>query len=176
MSSDFDFISYVAERKIQEAVEEGKFDDLPGKGKPLNFDDDGLPFHVQMMNKVLKNAGVLPEWIQTQKDLFAEQANIEAFRIKVIEENQKRKAQVSYLPANHPELLRYQQWHARSQEKYLKSLKAVNSLIVKLSLIAPQTIELPGLYKVDKMMAQFAEEFSPLSPEEIAPPEPSRKR
>ena len=33
-------IELIAERKIEEAMQEGKFDDLPGKGKPLPLDEE----------------------------------------------------------------------------------------------------------------------------------------
>ena len=49
----------IAERKIQEAIEEGAFDDLPGKGQPIDLDDDPMtPPHLRLSNRVLKNAGV----------------------------------------------------------------------------------------------------------------------
>ena len=123
MSSDLDFMAQLAERQIQEALENGAFDDLPGKGKPIKFDDDGIPLDVKLMNRVLKNAGVLPEWIQMQHDLNAEIANVTKLRTQFVSENQKRQAHVTYLPADHPEIVRYHQWHARSREKYLSTLK-----------------------------------------------------
>ena len=51
------------EEKIKRAVEDGKFNDLPGAGKPLDFRDDlpGLSPELKMGFKVLKNAGYIPE-------------------------------------------------------------------------------------------------------------------
>lgn len=171
MSSDLDFMAQLAERQIQEAVEEGVFDNLPGKGKPIKFDDDGIPFDVKMMNKVLKNAGVLPEWIQMQHDLNAEIATVDKLRSQFVTENHKRKAQLTYLPADHPEIVRYQQWHARCRTKYLTALKGVNNLLVKLSMTAPSTINLPGLYKIKEEMQNFEEEFQALGRAQLASPE-----
>ena len=34
------FSHLIAERKIQEAILKGELDNLPGKGKPLQLDDD----------------------------------------------------------------------------------------------------------------------------------------
>jgi DnaJ-like protein len=52
----------IAERKIEEAMEQGLFDDLPGKGKPLVIEDlPGVPEELRMGFKILKDAGVLPE-------------------------------------------------------------------------------------------------------------------
>ena len=69
---DAEIIAKVAERKIQEAIEEGKFDNLPGKGKPIVFDDDPMtPADLRMATKILKNAGVLPDWMQWLQGLGA---------------------------------------------------------------------------------------------------------
>lgn len=57
------------ERQIREAMDEGKFRDLPFQGEPLPNDENpyagdmGLAFHM------LKNAGVAPPWIQADKDV-----------------------------------------------------------------------------------------------------------
>jgi len=51
----------VAEERIQEAIRRGDFDNLPGAGKPLVFDDDLLvPAEVRAANRILKNAGLVP--------------------------------------------------------------------------------------------------------------------
>jgi DnaJ homolog subfamily C member 28 len=59
------------DRQIREAVEEGLFDNLPHKGKPLPNDENpyaaewGLAFHV------LRNAGFAPPWIEADKEVRA---------------------------------------------------------------------------------------------------------
>ena len=56
------------ERQIREAMESGKFKELPHQGKPLPNDenphagDQALAFHI------LKNAGVAPPWIEANKE------------------------------------------------------------------------------------------------------------
>ncbi|WP_373894823.1 DnaJ family domain-containing protein [Virgibacillus natechei] len=51
------------EEQIKKAVDNGEFEDLPGKGKPLNLHDDlqGVPPELRMGYKILKNAGYLTE-------------------------------------------------------------------------------------------------------------------
>src|SRR6186713_2934980 len=89
---DPEAIAKVAERKIQEAIEEGKFDDLPGRGKPIVFDDDPMtPPHLRLANRILKNANVLPEWMQVQKELEAERKEIERVRERLRREYPKRR-------------------------------------------------------------------------------------
>jgi hypothetical protein len=45
-----DPLSAIVERRIQEAIERGEFDDLPGKGKPpdLGEDDRMIPAELRM--------------------------------------------------------------------------------------------------------------------------------
>lgn len=61
----------IAERKIQQAIERGEFDNLPGKGKPLPPDDlDMVPEELRMSYKILKNAGIVPEEIELRKTIM----------------------------------------------------------------------------------------------------------
>lgn len=60
----------IAERRIQQAIAEGEFDNLQGKGKPIP--DDGLdmvPEELRMSYKILKNAGIVPEEIELRKGI-----------------------------------------------------------------------------------------------------------
>ncbi|HXV49429.1 MAG TPA: DnaJ family domain-containing protein, partial [Candidatus Binatia bacterium] len=51
----------LAEQRILEAQRKGDFDNLPGKGKPLEIEDlSALPEDLRMAYHVLKNAHVLP--------------------------------------------------------------------------------------------------------------------
>jgi len=61
----------IAERKIQEAIERGEFDNLSCKGRPLPDDDlDMVPDELWMSYKILKNAGVIPEEIELRKSIM----------------------------------------------------------------------------------------------------------
>jgi len=60
----------IAEQKIQEAIKEGKFEDLPLKGKPLPFNTEpAMPHSVRSAYKILKKAGILPEELQLRKEI-----------------------------------------------------------------------------------------------------------
>ncbi|MDR2694752.1 MAG: DUF1992 domain-containing protein [Deltaproteobacteria bacterium] len=51
-------IAFVAEQKIQEALQNGEFEDLPGAGKPLAMEDlSHLPPEARMAYTILKNSG-----------------------------------------------------------------------------------------------------------------------
>lgn len=60
----------IAERRIRQAMEEGAFEDLEGRGKPLVFEDDSMvPPDLRMAYKILKNAGFLPPAVQNERDI-----------------------------------------------------------------------------------------------------------
>ena len=160
---DPDIIAKVAERKITEAIEEGKFDNLPGKGKPIVFDDDPMtPPHLRMANKVLRNAGVLPDWMQVQKDLARERQEISGHRARLSRENAKKRTTLEHLPPHHAAVKQFETWYAKSRADYLRRVKGVNTLILKLSMMAPSTVQPPRPYKVETEMERFDAEFPPL--------------
>lgn len=61
------------ERIIREAMEEGEFDDLEGKGLPLDLSEN--PFEdpeMRMAHRLLRNNRVVPPWIEERKEVLAE--------------------------------------------------------------------------------------------------------
>ncbi len=60
----------MAEQRILEAQRKGEFDDLAGKGKPLELaDHSDVPEDLRMAYHVLKNANVLPPEAELMKDI-----------------------------------------------------------------------------------------------------------
>ena len=61
----------IAEAKIQDAVERGDFDALPGRGKPLRLEDmSHVPPHMRLGYKILRNAGVAPPEVELRRELY----------------------------------------------------------------------------------------------------------
>ncbi len=61
----------IAEEKIREAMEQGLFDDLPNKGKPLKFEDESwVPEDLRLAYKILKNAGCIPPEMEMRKEII----------------------------------------------------------------------------------------------------------
>lgn len=70
MSLSLAFIEQIAEERIRAAQENGAFDDLPGRGKPLDLDDDAhVPPELRMAWRVLKNAGCLPPELEAEREI-----------------------------------------------------------------------------------------------------------
>ena len=67
----------LTERLIREAQAEGAFDDLPHQGRPLDLDDDTYAGDMAVANRVLRNAGAAPPWIETDKEARRQLAAIE---------------------------------------------------------------------------------------------------
>lgn len=64
------FLERLAEERIKKAQEEGAFDNLPGRGKPLCLDDDAhVPEDLRMAWRVLKNADCLPPELLAQREI-----------------------------------------------------------------------------------------------------------
>jgi hypothetical protein len=78
-SSQNDFETLV-DRLIEQARADGAFDNLPGAGKPLRYDDDTLaPEDMRAGFCMLKNAGFAPLWIEARRDIDTEHARIAAW-------------------------------------------------------------------------------------------------
>jgi Domain of unknown function (DUF1992) len=64
------FSEKLIEEKIREAMERGEFDDLPGKGKPLDLDAYfATPEDVRLGYSVLKGAGCVPVEVELQNEI-----------------------------------------------------------------------------------------------------------
>src|SRR5262247_2588110 len=61
----------LVEERIQQAQEDGVFDNLPGKGKPLKLEDDSfVPEDLRLTYKILKNSNCLPVEMELRKQIF----------------------------------------------------------------------------------------------------------
>jgi hypothetical protein len=67
-----DLFSRMAEDKIQEAIKNKEFENLPGLGKPLDLKDDlpGMSAEMKMGYRILKNAGYIPKDVDLRKEMI----------------------------------------------------------------------------------------------------------
>ena len=71
----------LTEKLLREAIENGEFDNLPGKGAPIDLAEN--PFEdpdLRVVHRLLRSAGFAPAWIEERKDIDAE---LEAARTKL---------------------------------------------------------------------------------------------
>ena len=58
------------DQEIEEAIARGEFDNLPGKGKPLDLDAHfATPEDLRMGYSILKSADILPEEMELLKQI-----------------------------------------------------------------------------------------------------------
>jgi hypothetical protein len=61
----------LVDRQVREAMEAGKFDELPYQGEPLPIEDESAAGEWAMAFRILRNAGVAPPWIEADKEARA---------------------------------------------------------------------------------------------------------
>ena len=60
----------IVEKKIMEAQRNGEFDDLPGRGEPMEYKEDRhIPGDLRLAYKILKNANCLPPEVEEKKKI-----------------------------------------------------------------------------------------------------------
>lgn len=70
MGSCFAAIQIIAEQRIEEAIQNGDLDNLPGMGKPLPEDDARhVPEELRMAYRIMKNAGCVPAEVANRKEI-----------------------------------------------------------------------------------------------------------
>ncbi len=96
MSNLFAIFDKIAEERIRQAMEHGEFDDLPGKGKPLEIEDDShLPADLRMSYKILKNADCLPPELELRKEILSTQELLSG--IQDTQEKYRQMQKLNYL-------------------------------------------------------------------------------
>jgi len=113
------------DKQIREAMERGDFDNLRGKGKPLNLArDPNVPQDWELAFSILKNAGYAPDWIETLKLVRAAQDKLFAPFQRFL----------AHPPANEKERVRLQK---KLVEEFRAQAAELNRLIDTFNLKAP---------------------------------------
>ncbi len=121
-----DILAKIAEQRIREAMERGEFDNLPCHGQPINLDDlVGVPEHLRMGYKILKNAGVLPEEMQLKKEIVSLKNLLDACYDETEKQTLQQKMNAKMLRYN---MMMEKQLHKPTCQKYhAKIMKKLGS-------------------------------------------------
>jgi DnaJ family protein C protein 28 len=120
------------EEIIRRAMEEGQFDDLAGKGKPLKLEENFLEDpDWRMANHVLKSSGFSPPWVETRRDL---EQQIEKVRSDLTRA-WKRYLQTT---AKSQTAVAKQEWE-RAVQRFHQEVAKINRQIFSYNLQAPLT-------------------------------------
>jgi DnaJ family protein C protein 28 len=63
---------------VQDGMEKGLFDNLPGKGKPLNLTNNHFEAGQALAHSILKENDIPPAWIMERNQVLAETAELRA--------------------------------------------------------------------------------------------------
>lgn len=144
-------IELIADRKIEEAMQEGKFDDLPGKGKPLPLDEEWFaPPELRPAIRLLKSAGVLPDWLERAREI--ERLREDAQRLWRIAERE-------YPQARQLSAERFLAWRDDSWQGILAVMQRVNSLILAYNCTAPANAYPQIPFQIEAERARFYAAF-----------------
>ncbi|MDX1934695.1 MAG: DUF1992 domain-containing protein [Capsulimonadales bacterium] len=145
MSSDPmpDWTAIVADRKIKEAMDAGEFENLEGKGQPLNLDEN--PFETagqRVINRILKQAGALPEWAMLAQEIHRELDALPVSRERGLRAVRLAKNEVSRERAAE-----------RLRQAHRERVGTINSLILKYNYSVPAAAQRP--FKSLKLAAEM---------------------
>lgn len=86
----------IVEERILSAQKLGRFERLPGEGKPLDLPDDShIPEDIRMAFKILKNADCLPPEIELRKEIKKTEELLEGMKDEL--EKYKTMKKLNYL-------------------------------------------------------------------------------
>ncbi len=120
------------EELLRKAMQDGKFDDLPGKGKPLRLDGTN-PFadpEWELAYRMLKESGYSLPWIETLHEI----ENDHALARKELQRAWKWR--MIYLSAEVPDEKASAEWK-RAQSAFKEKLEALNKRIRDYNLQVP---------------------------------------
>lgn len=76
----------IIEQRIQQAIDNGDFDNLELKGQPLDFSHLSLlPAEMRMGYTVLKNSGLIPEEMELKKEIYSIEQLINSSELSEVE-------------------------------------------------------------------------------------------
>lgn len=125
----------LVERQIRDAIDDGRFDDLPHQGERLPIEDDALGGEWALAHRMLKNAGVAPGWIEADKQARGWLA--------------ERERLLERAPRLSP-LGRHQ-----GREELRRIVEAANRAILRVNIEAPTDRQQRRLLDIDVEMARF---------------------
>lgn len=119
------------EEHIRRAIEEGKFKDLPGQGKPLHLDDN--PYENpewRLANHILRSSGFTLPWIERRREIETElEAARQALqRVKAWKESENSR---DYSPME-----KEAEWQ-RAVADFCRVMEALNKKILAYNLEVP---------------------------------------
>ncbi|KAK9126545.1 hypothetical protein Scep_015391 [Stephania cephalantha] len=127
--SETDIIN-VVEQRIWHSMEEGQFENLPGKGKPLNLDANPHADPAEdTLYRILSKNGCAPEWVELNKEI---RSNVNEWRLAL------KTAQTNRLSGNNSKWI-------EDSHTLQSQMRAINDKVFRYNLIVPFGRQMFGL-------------------------------
>jgi DnaJ family protein C protein 28 len=139
------------EQQIRDAMERGEFDNLPGQGKPQVFAQAHGDPSMEMANKIVRDAGFAPAWLELEIDIEHEQSQTETSVLR----------SWRWRETNRGDAIEDPRWveaeWRKARELFEQRLKALNTKILSYNLLLP-----PPLLHKQRPRLRLENEFEKL--------------
>ncbi|MBI5876826.1 MAG: DUF1992 domain-containing protein [Chloroflexi bacterium] len=122
------------EMQIREAMERGDFDNLKGKGKPLDLTSRAADPALEMANKIVRDAGFAPAWLELEHEIDIEQKKAEDALMRTW-----RWCEAARGDAIEDPLWLAAEWRT-ARDAFEKQLRQINDRILSLNLQLPEPL------------------------------------
>jgi len=149
LGESVDWIAGIAERKIQDAIEEGLFDNLPGAGKPLDLTVNPFePPGMGAIHRMLKHNKVLPAWLLLEREIEAAWA----IALATLARWEAAEAGLRDTP-------QYARLRGAAREAYARHMRQCNDLILKYNYSNPFAFRSPVPMMLRTRLREFDDRY-----------------
>ena len=149
MDEVFSKLDRISERRIQEAMDAGEFDNLPGTGKPLQYEDNPfVPEDMRVAFKVLQNSNFAPDWMVLAQEIEGDMAQMRESADRHFAMLRRRLHETASNPYAirrlRIEVAQLKKTHTRAATQHRSLLEAINRKISTFN----QTVPIASLHRV----------------------------
>lgn len=144
------------EELLEDARARGEFDNLKGAGQPLDLQRDVYAGDKALAYSLLKNNSMAPPEIERGKEIDAEQARADELLARLRRQSAALAPRVG--PRYAAERRSYNLLRDNTEAHYAEVLRAINSKILSLNIVAPSALHRRTI-DVEARLRAFADEF-----------------
>jgi DnaJ family protein C protein 28 len=148
----------IVEQRIAEARERGDFDNLPGEGKPQRLEQNPFAGEKALAYSLLKNNDMAPPEIERGKEVAEDMQRAEALLVKLRHQRDRLRMRATVFASDRRT---YNLLRDNTERRYAEAVRAINSKILSLNIIAPAVFH-QRMIDVEAKLRAFQEEFPPL--------------
>ncbi|HLV35407.1 MAG TPA: DnaJ family domain-containing protein [Spirillospora sp.] len=147
----------IVDQILDEARASGKFDDLPGNGRPLRLDEDPYtPDDLKLAHKILKDHDLAPDWMLLGKDVDALCERLRSNMEKGLRAYQEALADADRSATPFERRQRAEATWRRAKEAFHAAAARLNREILRYNLKVPSGIPQKPLFRVEQELERLA--------------------